>query len=185
MNTKNNIHSLTVTALSISLLCACSYIVIPLPFASAVLSFHTVIVNLIALTLKPKNAVLATGTYLLMGLLGLPVFSSGTSGVGKLFGPTGGFYFGFLAAVILMSLLKGKSTCFRRYLGVTLLVGLPAEHFFAVLFMCIHNGFDVKAAFMSISLPFLLTDIFKCVLSSFFAVRLNKAMGKGRFFLRL
>lgn len=179
MNKNNNIHSFTLTALSTSLLCACSYIVMPLPFASAVLSFHTVAVNIIALTMKPKNAVSAVGVYLLMGFLGLPVFSAGTSGAGKLFGPTGGFYFGFLASVIIMSMLKGKEGSFKRYLAVTLFAGLPCQHLFALVFMCVHNGFDVKSAFMSISLPFLLTDAAKCVFSSFLGVRLNKAMKKA------
>ena len=87
---------LTKIALCTAMLCVASYIVIPLPFTPVVLSMHTLAVNLAGLILKPKHAACVIGLYLLMGLAGLPVFAGGTAGIGKLLGPTGGFYFGFL-----------------------------------------------------------------------------------------
>lgn len=104
------IANMTKIALCVAALCVSSYLVIPLPFTPIVLSAHTIVVNLIGLILPPLSAACTLITYLIMGLIGLPVFSGGTSGPGKLFGPTGGFYFGFLVAVIVISLLKGKKT---------------------------------------------------------------------------
>ena len=117
MNTKRNslhITSITKIALCVAVLCASSYLGIPLPFTPIVLTFHTVIINLIGLMLKPKEAAYTILTYILMGLIGLPVFAGGTSGPGKLFGPTGGFYFGFLVAAVVISLLKGKEIKLKR-----------------------------------------------------------------------
>ena len=161
-------------SLCIACLCIASYLSIPLPFTTIVLSLHTVAVNLTGLILKPKQAACAIMVYLLMGLIGLPVFSSGTSGPGKLFGPTGGFYFGFLFAVIVISLLRGNKNSLTRYILVTIGLGIPIMHIFGVLFMCFYNGFDVKSAFMTVSLPFIPGDILKCVVSSVIAVALNK-----------
>ena len=165
-------------ALCVALLSAASYIVIPLPFTPIVLSMHTVMVNLIGLLLKPKHAACTVLIYLLMGLIGLPVFSGGTAGTGKLFGPTGGFYFGFLVAVILISLFKGEKLNFIRYALVTVFLGIPVQHLFAILFMCFYNGFNVKASALAVSLPFIPGDILKCLIASAVGVAVNKILAK-------
>lgn len=166
------VYSIAVSAILISLLVATSYIVIPFPPSGFTLM--TVTVSLMGLLLSPMQGGLAIGVYLLMGLIGLPVFAGGEGGAGKLLGMTGGYYFGFLIAVILISLLKGKKPDFRRYCAVTVFAGIPIEHLCAVLMMCTHNGFDLKAAFMTISLPFIAGDIVKAILASFIAVKLKK-----------
>lgn len=169
--------SITRIALCVAVLSVSSYLVIPLPFTPIVLSMHTVMVNLIGLILKPRDAAYTILVYLAMGLIGLPVFSGGTAGPAKLFGPTGGFYFGFLFAVIVISLLKGKR--FFRYVLVTIGVGIPVQHLFAILFMCIHNGFNIQAAAFSVSLPFIPGDIMKCVVASGIGVAVNQALRKS------
>lgn len=170
MKQKDNLYTSVKMALLISLISLSSYIYIPMPSVS-VLSLQTVMINLTALMLSPVQNLVTVGVWLIMGAIGLPVFSGGT-GLGKLFGVTGGFYWGFLVAAPLMSALKGKNVSFKRYLAVTF-AGVLIEHIFAVMVMCIHNGFDVFAAFSSISLPFLLGDILKCVASALLAVKLN------------
>ena len=177
MNTKRNtlhIASITKIALCVAILCASSYLVIPLPFTPIVLTVHTILINLIGLIFKPKEAAYTILTYILMGLIGLPVFAGGTTGPGKLFGPTGGFYFGFLFAAIAISLLKGKENNFPRYILITLVVGIPIQHIFAILFMCFYNNFHIQSALLTVSLPFLPGDILKAVIASALARTLNK-----------
>lgn len=176
MSSKFKIKDLTKMSLCVAILCLTSYLVIPLPFSPIVIGLQTVMVNVIGLILKPKEAGITVLVYLLMGLIGLPVFSAGTSGPGKLFGPTGGFYFGFLVAVILISCLKGKKISFARYCIVTIAVGIPIQHTFAILFMCIHNGWNLEAAFLTVSLPFLIGDVVKCFMASTIAVALNRVL---------
>lgn len=166
--------NMTKTALFTALIVACSVLCIPLPGLSVVLSVHTVAVNLTALMLEPLYAFTAVLLYLVMGLVGLPVFSMCTSGPGKLFGPTGGFYFGFLVSCLVMSLLKGRKASFKRYLAVTVFVGLPLQHIFAMLFMCFYNNFNIVSSFLTVSLPFVATDVLKCVLSCLVAIKLSK-----------
>lgn len=167
-------RDMTKMALCVAILCVTSFLVVPLPFTPVVISLHTIAVNIIGLILTPMQAGITVLIYLLMGLVGLPVFSAGTAGPGKLFGPTGGFYFGFLFAVIGISLLRGKKISMRRYVIVSILVGIPIQHVCAVLGMCIHNGGNVAAAFATVSLPFILGDIVKCFMSSMVGVSLNK-----------
>ncbi len=58
----------------------------PVPF-----SMQTFFVLLAGFVLGPARGALAAGLYLAAGLIGLPVFAGGTSGLGRLLGPTGGF----------------------------------------------------------------------------------------------
>lgn len=167
---------ITKTALCMSVLCLSSYLVIPLPFTPVVLSMHTVIVNLIGLILTPKQAAFTILSYLLMGGIGLPVFSGSTGGPGKLFGPTGGFYFGFLFSVIAISLFRGKKNHVIPYALVTMCIGMPIQHLFGVLWMCFHNGFQIQASILSVSLPFIPGDIVKCVIASVLGVAINKRL---------
>ncbi len=176
MNTKLKIQDITKIALCVALLCVTSFFVVPLPFTTIVLSLHTVMVNVIGLILKPKEACYTILTYLLMGLIGLPVFSAGTSGPGKLFGPTGGYYFGFLFAVIAISLLRGKKNSLVRYCVTTIAIGIPIQHVCALFFMCMHNGWELGTAFLTVSLPFLVGDIIKCVVASIIGVALNRVL---------
>ena len=167
---------MTKMALCVAILCVTSFLVIPLPFTPIVISLHTIAINIIGLILSPMQAGLTVLIYLLMGLVGLPVFSAGTAGPGKLFGPTGGFYFGFLFAVIAISLLRGKKISMKRYVIVSIAVGIPIQHACAVLGMCIYNEGNVAVAFATVSLPFIVGDVLKCLISSMVGVSLNKVI---------
>ena len=56
MNQKFNTVELTKMALLTALICVSAYIVIPLPFTPASLTAQTLVVNLIALLLTPRQA---------------------------------------------------------------------------------------------------------------------------------
>ena len=167
---------MTKMALCVAILCVTAFLVVPMPFTPIVISLHTVAVNIIGLTLSPMQAGITVLIYLLMGLVGLPVFSAGTAGPGKLFGPTGGFYFGFLFAVVAISLLRGKKISMKRYAIVSIAIGIPIQHMCAIVGMCIHNGGNVAAAFATVSLPFIIGDIIKCLMSSMVGVSLNRVL---------
>jgi len=176
MNRKLKTQTLTKIALCVALLCVTSFFIVPLPFTPIVISLHTIVINIIGIILNPKEAALSILIYLFMGLIGLPVFSGGTGGPGKLFGPTGGFYFGFLFAVIAISLLRGRKNSMKRYCMVSIFIGIPIQHICAIIGMCIYNEWNILAAFTTVSLPFILGDIIKCVMASMVGVALNKVI---------
>ena len=68
MNQKLNTMELTKMALLTALICVSAYIVIPLPFTPASLTAQTLVVNLIALLLTPRQAAFTMVVYILLGL---------------------------------------------------------------------------------------------------------------------
>ena len=68
-------------------------------------TLQTVGVQLIGFLMSPGQAVLAMGSWLVAGALGVPCFALGKGGVSSLMGPTAGYFMGMLAAAPLMSLM--------------------------------------------------------------------------------
>lgn len=170
------IKELTKMSICIAIICISAYISFPLPFTPAMITAQTIAINLVALVLTPKQSFLVVLLYMFLGVFGLPVFSGGTSGFGKLFGPTGGFILGFLVIAPLMSYLKGKNNSFKRYLFVTIFVGMTVLYAFGAIYMSIVQKISIIAALSLAVFPFIVGDILKCCLSSYIAAKLNKVL---------
>ncbi|WP_300380636.1 biotin transporter BioY [Clostridium sp.] len=167
-------RELTKMSICITLICISAYISFPLPFTPVIVTAQTIIINLIALILTPKQSFIVVLVYILLGTFGLPVFSGGAYGLGKLFGATGGFILGFLVIAPVMSYLKGKNNNFKRYLAITILAGMPVLYIFGATFMSILLKTSLMSALMLAVIPFIFGDIFKCFVGSYLAVKLNK-----------
>ena len=88
-----NTYQLTATALMAAVLCALASMSITIGIVP--ISLATFVIYLDAYILGSRMATVSTFIYLLLGLVGLPVYSGFSSGPAKLFGPTGGYLFGY------------------------------------------------------------------------------------------
>jgi biotin transport system substrate-specific component len=137
---------------------------VSIPFFPVPLSLQTFFVYLSVLTLR-RSAFLSQIIYLLMGLVGLPVFARGMSGYATLLGPTGGFLFGFLFGTfcsgLLLDVMKG-----RRYTGILSLL-LCAGIVFGLgwVWLAYWLNWDIAMAFWLGVLPFLPGDAVKAILA--------------------
>jgi biotin transport system substrate-specific component len=66
-------------------------------------------VLLAGLVLGYHWGVATVSVYLLAGILGLPVFSGGTGGLGRILGPTGGYLLAYFPAVLMVGLISDKT----------------------------------------------------------------------------
>jgi len=84
-----------------------AFVRIPLPFTPVPLTLQTFFVLLSAAFLGIRLGVFTQLVYILLGVIGVPVFTGTLTGLVYLVGPTAGYLFGFVAAAILVaSLLK-------------------------------------------------------------------------------
>ena len=82
---------------------------VSVPFFPVPLTLQTLAVLLAGATLGPLLGASTVFSYLMLGLLGAPVFHNGTGGPAILFGPTGGYLFGFVAAAFVMGLAVSRA----------------------------------------------------------------------------
>lgn len=171
---------MTKMAICIALLSVSAYISFPLPFTPGMVTAQTIVYNIIAFTLLPKQAFLTVLAYDLLGVCGVPVFVGGTSGFAKIIGPTGGFIIAFLVAVTIMSHYRGAENSFKRYFLLAVLVGMPISYLGGVVSMYLVMGLGFKASLIGAVLPFIPGDIIKSAAGAYLAVKLNRALGWRR-----
>ncbi|HPL53834.1 MAG TPA: biotin transporter BioY [Bacillota bacterium] len=112
--------------------------------------------------------------FLMMGAIGLPIFSGGTSGLGAIAGKTGGYLIGFLAGATLISLVKGKKPGFFRLLAINATGGILVVYTFGVLWLNYITGIGIRKAIIFGALPFIPGDIVKILAAAVITLRLNK-----------
>lgn len=109
---------------SLLAICAASYISFTLPISEAGIPFtaQSLVIFIVAGLLKPKEVLLVINAYYLLGIVGLPVFADGTSGIEKMMGPSGGFLYGFaFSSLFIASTLKFiEKKSFPHYLFIFL-----------------------------------------------------------------
>lgn len=153
---RSKLKQISLCAIFTSIIAATAWISIPTGFGVN-LTFQLFGVCLTAFILGVKSALAATAVYIVLGAAGLPVFSYFTGGFGVLVGITGGFLWGFLFSAILCGVSKNIKHKATKYGLMTLAVLLC--HAAGVTQFCIITGNGVWAAFLTVSLPFLLKDL--------------------------
>ncbi|MCH8569055.1 MAG: biotin transporter BioY [Balneolales bacterium] len=98
----------------------------------------TVFIYLGGLLFGSKVALVATSIYVLAGALGLPVYAGGTSGIGRLFGPTGGYLFGFMMAAFVAGFISEKGNSAQRD-AVALLSAALLLHFSGLFWLYFYS----------------------------------------------
>lgn len=169
-------NTLTKIALMAALQCIISPFAIAFPISPVPMSLATLMLYLSVYILGKKHATISCGIYLLIGLVGLPVFSGFTGGAGKLFGPTGGYLIGYLAltwiggwCVEKWSSVSGNAggsgtsrlNFLLQMLGLVL--GTAVCYLFGTLWLAYQAGMDFLAALSVGVLPFIIGDVVKIV----------------------
>lgn len=105
-------RSIAFVGLTVAIMAVSAWITVPLGPVPFTLQMFAVTFAIVLLT--PTQALAAISGYLLLGAVGLPVFSGMRGGIGVLAGPTGGFLWGYLfgvaAAVLLLHLVRTRTS---------------------------------------------------------------------------
>ncbi len=175
-----NSRELTKCAMCTALCCVAAYIAFPLPFTPGMVTASTLALSLTAYILTPKQTFAVIAVYTLVGAAGLPVFAGGSAGLGKLFGPTGGFIFGWMVAYPILSAVKGSEINFKRYAVANILTAVPITYLGGVISMCLVMDITPIQALTPAVFPFIPGDIMKALAAAYLGVRLNSEFRRRR-----
>jgi biotin transport system substrate-specific component len=163
-----------------SLIIILSFLKIPLPFSPIPLTGQTFAIMLTGLVLSPIQAFIAVGVYILLGLVGIPVFSGGTSGIGVLAGPTGGYLIGFLIGAVVISIIRNNKDNILRMAIAGAAGGIVVVYLTGVFWLSQVKGLDIIKAFSLGAVPFIPGDIFKLIVAVIVAQRVNARLKSSK-----
>lgn len=160
----------------IALLAVSAWITVPLgpvPF-----TMQTFVLALLPQVMRTRDALFTVVVYLLLGAVGVPVFSGFQAGLGVLLGPTGGYLMGFAAGMPVAGAIMRASVLPRRACGVAAGVALLAvSYVLGTLQLMNVYALDAPAALAVAVVPFVVPDVVKVAASVGVAERVNRALG--------
>lgn len=137
-----------------------AFVKIPLPFTPVPITLQTFFVLLSGAMLGRKFGTLSQAGYLFLGVAGVPLFCGTTAGISYLFGPTGGYLFGFIIASFLVGLLLDKNKSFIQVISVFMAATLVI-YFFGIVWLMVFLKFNLLKAVLAGAMPFIAGDIIK------------------------
>ena len=174
-----SVRDMTYIAVSAILIAVCSWITIPagpVPFTMQTFAVFTVVA-----LLGWKRGLFSVLLYLLLGALGLPVFSGFGAGIAKILGPTGGYMVGFAALCLVYGLMtkNGRDSLPKEAaalaLGCLVCYALGTA-WFMVVYTRSNGGITLLATLSMCVFPFIIPDAVKLALSLVLVRRLRRAM---------
>ena len=134
----------------------------PVPYVNINFTLQTLLIILIGFLLKPSEAFFSVFIYLLLGTLGLPVFSGATGGLQIILGPSGGFLVLFPFLSLSISLLKSKNKHMLYDLIITFILAIPVLYLMANLWISYTLSINYWRALLGL-IPFIPFDLIKLV----------------------
>lgn len=145
------------------------------PYANITFTLQTLLIVLIGFLLKPSEAFLSSFIYLLLGAIGLPVFSGARGGIQMIVGPTGGFLMLFPFLSLSISLLKSKTKHTFYDLTISFILAIPVLYLLANLWLSYSLSLNYWKALLSL-IPFVPFDIMKLVFAYFIYQKIPKEL---------
>lgn len=174
-----NVRDLIISALMTSLICVGAFIKIPLFVVPVTMQFF--FVNFSIVYQSRKYAAMTILTYIILGLIGLPVFSGG-GGPSYIFMPTFGYIIGFFLASVVSGTVKRylseslKSNLLLSLINIFIIYFCGVFYFYFLSNFYLGNQIEILRLLVVGCLIFIPSDTISGILSSLLSVRIKKCL---------
>ncbi len=170
-----SVRSMTYIALSVAIMAVCSWISVPLVVP---VTLQTMAVFLVSGILGIRRALLTITLYVLLGAIGIPVFAGFSSGVGVLFGPTGGYIFGFFFIALCVGWATERYGNSTAALTISMMTGLILCYAFGTIwFQYVYTQNNGPVGLWTVLgwcvFPFIIPDLVKMIIAITIAQRIR------------
>lgn len=179
INTKFLIYDITTCALFAALMCIFGPMSVPI--GPVPISLTNLVIYLAVYMLGTRESTISYLVYLLLGAVGLPVFSAYSGGLAKLLGPTGGYLIGFIFMAIISGVIMklSKVNVFITAAGMVLGT-IVAYAFGTAWFMYLMKDSYTWGKALSVCVfPFIPFDLGKIVIASILGKLVRSALAKA------
>ena len=181
MNQRLTAKDLSYIAMGVALIAVCSWISIPLPVP---ITLQTFAICLITAVLGLRLGLWAMVVYILLGAVGLPVFSGFRSGIGTLLGTTGGYIIGFVFTALAVGLgvkrFGRKPPLLALFMAIGILLCYAfGTAWFVLVYARTSGAIGVLTTLSLCVFPYLLPDAVKILLAVSLTGRLHSLLKPG------
>lgn len=180
MKKKSNVYQMTIIGVMAAVICILGPLSIPIGVVP--ISFTNLAIYFVLYTLGMKKGTMSYIIYMLIGFVGIPVFSGFTSGPSKLLGPTGGYIIGFF----FMALIAGFfiDTFFDKWYlcFIGMVLGTAVCYAFGTVWLSYQAGISVNSALAMGVIPFIPEDLAKILIAAFVGPKIRKQLIKSNLF---
>ena len=167
-------YQMAVTALMAAVLCVLGPLTVPI--GAVPISLANFVICLTVWLLGAKFGTLSVVVYLLIGLIGVPVFSGYGAGIAKLAGPTGGYLVGYLLLAFIGGLFIEKSKGQPVVSAIGLVLGDAACYVLGTAWFVYQMQCELGYALSVCVYPFIALDLAKIVVSCVVGALLRKRL---------
>lgn len=153
---KKTVREMTLIGVVLAFICVLSSLPMGINILGVAATLQIFVIAFAGFVLGAKKGALTATLYVIIGLI-LPVYSNMTSGPGILFGPTGGFLFGFIP----LAFICGMTVKINHYLFKALLsiCGVLVCHTIGLIQFVLVTDMDMMGSILAVTLPYLPKDI--------------------------
>lgn len=180
-NTSVKTHGITTKQLALvgvmtAVTCIIAPFSIPLPFSPVPISLTNLVIYISIFILGTKLSTISFLIYLLLGTVGLPVFSSFSGGLGKLVGPTGGYLIGFIFLALIAGAFVEHFPGRTIYAVAGMVLGTCVCYLFGTVWLAMQMHLTFPEALASGVLPYLPGDCIKIIIAMLLGPKLKNAI---------
>lgn len=175
MNTKN----ITLIGLMAAVMCILGPISFPILVSPVPVSLGLLAVYLTVYILGMKKGTISVCIYILLGLVGLPVFTAFGGGIGKVLGPTGGYIVGYIFLALIMGFFVDKWKTNHVLIFVGMILGTVVLYLFGTLWLAKQGSMSFSAAFAAAVIPYVPLDLAKLIITMLVAAPVRKCLWRA------
>lgn len=167
------VNNMALIAMFAAVTAVLSQIIIPLPFTPAPINLATLSVFLAGGLLGAKRGCASQMIYVLLGIVGMPVFTNFRAGFNVITGPTGGYIAGYVLSAFVIGLLKNKLPQKTVWYALNMAVGAVCYFTLGTIWFMFLTKSTLTVSLTMCVIPFIPGDILKIILSAFLVKRID------------
>jgi len=176
---KSGVYSLTLISLMAAVICVLSPLSVPLPFTPVPISLASLAIYFVVMLLGMKKGTISTLIYLLIGLVGVPVFAGFSGGAAVIAGPTGGYLVGYIFLALIAGWFVDKFEGKIPMYFVGMVLGTIVLYALGTAWLAHAAGMGFKAALFAGVIPYIPGDTAKMIIAVFAGETIRKRLKKA------
>lgn len=180
MEKKSNVYQMAIIGVMAAVICILGPLSIPIGVVP--ISFTNLAVYFVLYTLGMKKGSLSYIIYMLIGFVGIPVFSNFSGGPSKLLGPTGGYIIGFLFMAVIAGLFIDKFFDKWYLCVIGMILGTAICYVFGSFWLSFQAHMTASKAFAVGVIPFIPGDLAKILIASIIGPQIRNRLIKANLF---